>query len=230
MPRALLFLTSHDRMADTGRSTGWYLSEAAHPWKVFVEAGWKVGYVSPNGGRPTMDAADLSDPVQAEFLAVHGPLGPETVASDEADPSGVDVVVYVGGHGAMWDFPDDAGLQRIGRSVWEHGGVVAAVCHGPAGLVDLRLSDGSLLVAGRRLAAFTDAEEAAAGLTEVVPFPLASTLVERGAIHVPAANWNDQVVIDDRLITGQNPASATSLARAVVARIGDRRPEPNCRE
>lgn len=222
MPRAMLFLTSHDRLGENGRSTGWYLPEASHPWKVFTDAGWEVGYVSPKGGRTKMDGADPSDTVQADFLAVHGQLGPETVTPDQVDPNDVDAVVYVGGHGPMWDFPDDPGLQAMSRAVWEHGGVVAAVCHGPAGLVNLRLSDGSLLIEGRQVASFTDDEEAAGGFPEVVPFLLASTLAARGAIHVPAPNWQDQVVVDDRLITGQNPASATSLAKAVVAKVNER--------
>jgi putative intracellular protease/amidase len=222
MPHAVLFLTSHDQLGDTGRSTGWYLPEAAHPWKVFTDAGWTVSYVSPTGGYQRMDGVDLADPVQAEFLAAYGERGPETVRPDDLSADDVDVVLYVGGHGSMWDFPSDAGLQALAAKVWDGGGVVSAVCHGPAGLVNLRAGDGSLIVAGRRVAAFTDAEESAAGLTDVVPFLLASTLVERGAIHVPADNWQDQVIVDGRLITGQNPASATSLARAIVAKVAER--------
>jgi putative intracellular protease/amidase len=221
MPHAVLFLTSHNQLGDTGRTTGWYLPEAAHPWKVFTDAGWTVSYVSPSGGQPRMDGADLNDPVQAEFLAHHGPSGPVTVRPEALDAADIDVVVYVGGHGSMWDFPTHSGLQSLASKVWDGGGVISAVCHGPAGLVNLRAGDGSLVVAGRRVAAFTDAEEEAAGLTTVVPFLLASTLVERGAIHVPADNWQDQVVVDGRLITGQNPASATSLARAIVAKVAE---------
>jgi putative intracellular protease/amidase len=224
MTKALLFLSSHDQLGDTGRSTGWYLPEAAHPWKVFTEAGWDVGYVSPGGGRPAMDGVDLSDPVQAEFLDTHGPDGPETVTPDQVDPADVDVVVYVGGHGAVWDFPDHAGLQSIAQRVWDDGGIVAAVCHGPAGLVNLRDGNGDLIVQGRRVAAFTDDEEAEVGLTDVVPFLLASTLEKQGAVHVPAPNWQDHVEVDGRLITGQNPASATSVGKAVVDAVGSSNP------
>lgn len=221
MTRVLLFLTSADQMGDTGRPTGYFLAEAAHPWKVFTDAGWEIAFASPKGGHSRIDGADETDPAQAEFLAEYGPLGPEAVKADAIDPAAFDVVLMVGGHGTMWDFRGDADLQAIGRSVWEQGGIVAAVCHGPAGLVDLRLSDGSLLVAGRHVAAFTDNEEATVGLADVVPFALATTLNSQGAIHVPAPNWSDHVVVDGRLITGQNPASAASLARAVVAKVGE---------
>jgi putative intracellular protease/amidase len=123
----------------------------------------------------------------------------------------------------MWDFPDDTAIEAISREVWERGGIVSAVCHGPAGLVNLRLSDGTRLIEGRRVAAFTDDEEEAVGLTDVVPFLLASTLSANGAIHVPAPNWADHVIVDGQLITGQNPASAISVAKAIVAAVGARK-------
>jgi putative intracellular protease/amidase len=220
MPKALLFLTSHDRLGETGRATGWYVPEAAHPWNEFTEAGWQVGFVSAHGGHPTMDGLDADDPVQSAFLATFGPKGPNTQVAANVDASDVDVVVYVGGHGAMWDFPDDTAIEAISREVWERGGIVSAVCHGPAGLVNLRLSDGTRLIEGRRVAAFTDDEEEAVGLTDVVPFLLASTLSANGAIHIPAPNWADHVIVDGHLITGQNPASAISVAKAIVAAVG----------
>ncbi|MFO7252064.1 MAG: type 1 glutamine amidotransferase domain-containing protein [Actinomycetes bacterium] len=216
--RALIVLTSHGELGDTGRSTGFYLPEVAHPWKVFVEAGLTVDLVSVQGGEPPMDGHDPSDPVQQRFLA-----DPEMSAKlkntpkpGEVDPSRYGIVLYAGGHGVMWDFPGNAELAALGRQVYEQGGVVAAVCHGPAGLVDLTLSDGSHLVAGKRVAAFTNDEEAAVGLTEVVPFLLADRLTERGATHVPAPNFAANVVVDGRLVTGQNPASATGVAEAAV--------------
>ena len=217
--RALIVLTSHAELGDTGRSTGFYLPEAAHPWRVLTDAGVQVDLVSVRGGQPPVDGVDLSDPVQQAFLddpEMARKLA-DTPKPGEIDPADYDVVLYAGGHGTMWDFPGNDELVSLARRVYEDGGVVAAVCHGPAGLVDLTLSDGSHLVAGKRVAAFTDSEEAAAGLTDVVPFLLASTLVERGAQHVPAPDFQAQVVTDGRLVTGQNPASATGVAEAVVA-------------
>ena len=121
----------------------------------------------------------------------------------------------------MWDFPDNPALAALARTIWENGGVVAAVCHGPAALVGVTLSDGTPLVAGRRVAAFTDAEEAAVGLTSVVPFLLASRLRELGAEHVPGPDFQPQVIRDGRLVTGQNPASATGVAEAVLSTLAD---------
>lgn len=218
---ALIVLTSRGELGDTGRSTGFYLSEAAHPWRVFTDAGMRVDLASVQGGKPPMDAVDLSDPVQQAFLddpQIAAQLA-DTRSPGQVDPFDYDVILYAGGTGAMWDFPANAELAALGRKVYEEGGVVAAVCHGPAVLVDLTLSDGSYLVAGKRVSAFTDAEEAAAGLTDVVPFLLASRLVERGAEHVAAPDFEAQVVTDGRLVTGQNPASATGVAEAVVTVI-----------
>ena len=116
----------------------------------------------------------------------------------------------------MWDFPSDPGLLTFTRDLYERGGVVAAVCHGPAALTGLTLSDGSPLVAGKRIAAFTDAEENAVGLTEVVPLLLQSRREGMGAKHSGAADWQPHVVTDGRLVTGQNPASSTGVAEAVL--------------
>ncbi|WP_030802846.1 type 1 glutamine amidotransferase domain-containing protein [Streptomyces sp. NRRL F-2799] len=219
----LLVLTSHDQLGDTGRSTGFYLPEAAHPWKVLSEAGFRVDLASPAGGRPPMDGADLTDPVQQAFLD-----DPEmarkldaTLRVQDVDAADYAAIVYVGGHGTMWDFPDDRALAGIARDVYEAGGAVAAVCHGPAGLVNITLSDGSYLVAGKHVAGFTNSEEAAAGLTDVVPFLLQSTLEERGAKHTGAADWEPHVVVDGRLVTGQNPASATGVGEALVKVLND---------
>jgi putative intracellular protease/amidase len=219
----LLVLTSHDQLGGTGRSTGFYLPEVAHPWKVLSEAGFQVDLASPAGGRPPMDGADLTDPVQQAFLD-----DPEmarkldaTLRVQDVDAADYAAIVYVGGHGTMWDFPDDRTLAGIARDIYEAGGAVAAVCHGPAGLVNITLSDGSYLVAGKNVAGFTNSEEAAAGLTDVVPFLLQSTLEERGAKHTGAANWEPHVVVDGRLVTGQNPASATGVGEALVKVLND---------
>ena len=116
----------------------------------------------------------------------------------------------------MWDFPDNTDLAAIGARVYERGGVVAAVCHGPAGLVNLTLSDGRYLVAGKDISAFTNDEERAVGLYDTVPFLLADALQARGARHVPAPNFQAQVVVSGRLVTGQNPASAKGIAEAML--------------
>ena len=118
------------------------------------------------------------------------------------------------------DFPASPDVDRVGREVYENGGVVAAVCHGPAALVNITLSNGEPLVMGRRVTGFTNDEEAAVGLTDVVPFLLADALAAQGTIHVPGPNFTENVVADGRLIAGQNPQSAAGVARAVVAAQG----------
>ncbi|MFD8383444.1 type 1 glutamine amidotransferase domain-containing protein [Streptomyces sp. NPDC059679] len=217
--RKILFaLTSHQELGETGRTTGFYVGEAAHPWKVLSDAGYEVDLVSVSGGRPPMDGRDLSDPIQKAFL--EDPRIAEKLAAtarpEDITPGDYDAIVYVGGHGTVWDFPDSAGLARIGRDIYEAGGAVAAVCHGPAGLVNLKLSNGAYLVDGKNVAAFTNSEEAAVGLTDVVPFLLQSKLEERGAKHTGAPDFEPHVVVDGRLVTGQNPASATALGEALV--------------
>ncbi|MEV6305896.1 type 1 glutamine amidotransferase domain-containing protein [Actinoplanes sp. NPDC051861] len=211
--KILIALSSHDDLAGV-RSTGYYLPEAAHPWKVFTDAGYTVDLVSVAGGEPPVDGADLDDPVQRAFLDL--PALKDTPRFADVDQSAYDAVLFAGGHGAMFDFPADTDLAALTRDLYERGGVVAAVCHGPAALVGVTLSDGSPLVAGKRVAGFTNTEESAVGLTEVVPFLLQSRLEELGARHSGAADWQSHVVTDGRLVTGQNPASSTAVAEAVL--------------
>jgi putative intracellular protease/amidase len=213
MSAILLAMTSHDDLGGR-RPTGFYVSEAAHPWHVFRKAGFAVDLVSVRGGRPPMDGYDAEDPAQREFAAL--PELSATRPADEIDPAGYGAIFFVGGHGTMWDFPDDPALARLARDIYEAGGVVAAVCHGPSALVNLTLSDGSHLVDGKEVSAFTNSEEEAVGLTGVVPFLLQTALEERGAKHVAAPDFEPKVSVSERLVTGQNPASATGTAEEVV--------------
>lgn len=217
--KILIVLTSHDDLGGTGKKTGFYVSETAYPWHVFSQAGYQVDLVSPQGGEPPQDGADLKDPIQKAFLgdAEMSRKLTDTLRPEEVDAQEYAAIFYTGGHGTMWDFPDDAGLAAIARDIYEAGGVVAAVCHGPAALVNITLSDGSYLVAGKEVSAFTNEEEAAVGLTAVVPFLLQTALEERGAKHVAAPNFQSQVSVSGRLVTGQNPASAGPVAEQVVA-------------
>jgi oligopeptidase B len=227
--RIAIVLTNHGQLGDTGRTTGFYLSEATHPFHAFRAAGYEVDFLSPKGGEAPMDGVDRTDPINAAFLddasLVARTRG--TLALSGADPARYDAVLFSGGHGTMWDFPSDPGVQRIGRQVFEQGGAVAAVCHGPAALVNIRLSDGTYLVAGREVSSFTEEEEAAVKLESVVPFALEGTLRSRGARFVEAPKFEPMVAVSGRLVTGQNPASATGVAEAVIAILrGDAAPRP----
>ena len=217
--RALIAMTSHARLGTTGRTTGAYLPEVAHAWTVFTGAGLDVDLVSVRGGRPPLEGVNMEDPVQKAFLE-DGPMRARlatTAEPGDLDPDGYSVVFFAGGHGSVWDFPDQPGLGRLARGVYERGGVVAAVCHGPTALVGLKLSDGSHLVHGKRVACFTNDEERAVGMCGVVPFLLADRLTELGAIHDPAPPFMPHTVVDGRLVTGQNPPSAAAVAEAAVA-------------
>lgn len=216
--RVLLVLTSNHDLGGI-RKTGYYVGEAAHPWKEFTEAGFRVDVASIAGGVPPQDGRDETDEVQNAFFAdpsIAAQLADAPKLAD-VDASQYDAVLYVGGHGTMWDFPNDPAVNATGRTVYERGGVVAAVCHGPSALVGITLGDGTPLVAGRKVAAFTNAEEAAVELTDVVPFLLADELEAKGATHVPGPDFTEQVVVDERLVTGQNPQSATRVGREIVA-------------
>ena len=215
--KILFVLTSHNDLGGV-RPTGFFVGEAVHPWLVFKDAGFTVDLASVKGGQPPQDGRDEKDPDQQAFF--NDPHIAEqlenTPKASEVDASEYDAVFFVGGHGTMWDFPNDDGVARIGRDVYENDGVVAAVCHGPSALVNMTLSDGAALVAGKKVAGFTNDEEIAVELHNVVPFSLADTLEARGATHIPGPNFTEQVVVDGRLVTGQNPQSAAGVARETI--------------
>lgn len=214
----LLVLTSHGIKGSSGEPTGFYLSEVTHPLAVFDAAGIAVEFASIQGGEPPVDGVNLEDPTNARYWQqeTFRKSIRDTQVLDAVDPQRYSAVFYAGGHGTMWDFPDSPAVKRITRDIYQAGGVVSAVCHGPAALVNVTLSDGSYLVAGKQVSAFTDEEERAAKMAEVVPFLLSTTLRERGAHHLAAPNFTAKVVVDGRLVTGQNPASATGVAQATV--------------
>ncbi|NJR52644.1 MAG: type 1 glutamine amidotransferase domain-containing protein [Leptolyngbyaceae cyanobacterium CSU_1_3] len=217
--KVLIVLTSHDTLGETGQETGFYLSEVSHPVEIFDRAGLTVEYVSPKGGKAPMTGSDRSDPINAAFLD-----NPEkmtqvenTLHPTQVNPAEYAAIFYAGGHGTMWDFPENVDLARIAAHIYEQGGIVGAVCHGPAGLVNVRLSNQDYLITGKGVAGFTNEEEVAVGLTEVVPFLLEEMLTERGATVEKAPNFQPKIVVSDRLVTGQNPASAAGVGEQIVA-------------
>jgi putative intracellular protease/amidase len=212
----LLVLTSHDRLGNTDRKTGYYVPEAAHPWKALTDAGHSVDIATVQGGWPPIDTIDKDDPVQREFLKSCAGQLVDAPAIDSCEFSAYHGIFYAGGHGPMFDLPDNgASIQAI-REVYERGGVIGAVCHGPAALVNVTLSDGSYLVANKNVAAFTNDEEAAVGLTHTVPFLLQDALEQRGAHHSGTSNWAPHTVVDQRIVTGQNPASSAATGAAMA--------------
>ena len=218
--KILIVLTNHDRLGSTGRKTGFYLDEVAHPYAVFTQAGFEVDFVSPTGEEAPIDpkSYNLEDPLNRQFVENKAVMAQvkDTLSPQEIDSSEYSAVFYAGGHGVMWDLPNNQELAQITAAIYERNGIVGAVCHGPAGLVNVQLSDGTYLVAGKTLAAFTNEEEEAVELTDQMPFLLESKLIERGAQHTEAPNFQPHVMVSDRLVTGQNPASATKTAEAIV--------------
>ncbi len=216
--KILFVLTSHGEKGDTGDPTGYYLSEAAHPWHVLKEAGYEIDFVSTRGGEPPVDGFDLDDSINRIFWedeSVQEKLR-NTRTPVDVNPSEYVAIHFVGGHGAMWDFPNDTLLAAIAAAIYEQGGIVSAVCHGPAALVNIQLSDGTYLVQGKRIAAFTNEEETTVGLQDVVPFLLETALREREAVYIRGEQFAANVQISERLVTGQNPASAIGVGEAIL--------------
>ncbi|HLZ62303.1 MAG TPA: type 1 glutamine amidotransferase domain-containing protein [Ktedonosporobacter sp.] len=221
--KVLIAVTSHHTLGTTGRQTGYYLPEVTHPVQALLGAGFtpsQIDIVSPQGGKAPVDPSsyDLADPVNRQFIETPDLASKleQTLSPSQVNPADYQAILFAGGHGAVWDFPQAEALLQIATTIYEQQGIVSAVCHGPAALVNLKLSDGSYLVAGKHVAAFTDDEERAVKLDSVVPFLLASTLQKRGAIHEGADLWQPKVVVDGRLVTGQNPASAWGVGEAVA--------------
>lgn len=224
MPKRILHVVSNvAHFDDPSHPTGLWLSELTHAWDVFAVAGYTQTIISPEGGRsplepralrwPLLDAsakAWLNDPAKMALLAT-------TASPDEVNPDEVDAIYFTGGHAVMWDFPDSAGLQAITRAIWERGRIVSAVCHGYCGLLNTRLSTGALLVEGRRLTGFSWTEEVLAGVAKAMPFNAEAEMKRRGAHYEKAVlPYVSSVVVDGRLVTGQNPFSAKATAKKVV--------------
>ncbi|SFC16253.1 Putative intracellular protease/amidase [Flexibacter flexilis DSM 6793] len=219
--KILFVVTSHDKKGSTGQPTGYYLGEVSHPWEVLHEAGYEIDFVSPKGGKAPVDGFDLKDATNQKFWenAKYHAKVENTLTPAQVKPSEYAAIFFAGGHGAVWDFPQNEELAKIAAQIYENQGVVSAVCHGPAALVGIKLSNGKYLVEGKKINAFTNEEETAVGLADVVPFLLESKLIERGAKFEKSGLWQPHVVADQRVITGQNPASAKGVGEALLKEL-----------
>ncbi|BEP94925.1 type 1 glutamine amidotransferase domain-containing protein [Acidovorax sp. A79] len=222
MPRILMVLTSHDQLGDTGKKTGFWLEEFAAPYYVFQDAGASVTLASPRGGQPPLDpksdAPDAQTDATRRFkddAAAQAQLA-STLKLSELDAAQFDAVFYPGGHGPLWDLAQDARSIALIESTLAAGKPLAAVCHAPGVLRDAKAPDGTPLVRGKNVTGFTNSEEAAAGLTHVVPFLVEDMLMAHGGLYTKQADWKPHVVTDGLLITGQNPASSEPAAQALL--------------
>lgn len=218
MTKILMVVTNHSEIKP-GKATGIWLSEFAEAYEAFQKQGYEVVVASPLGGKSPVDPGSVDVNTPAEILNSQEHLV-NTVPLEEISESQFDAIFLPGGHGTMYDLPGNSKLQQLLRQFYENSKIVAAVCHGPAGLVGATLSDGNPLVAGKRVNAFTNPEESQTGLESDLPFLLESKIRELGAIYVAAPNWVSHVEIDGNLITGQNPQSTLAVADAVIRTIG----------
>lgn len=223
--KVLIVITSHDELGDTGKKTGFWLEELAAPYYVFMDGGAEITLASPKGGRPPLDPKSADPQFQTDTtrrfeadeeakqqLATTVPL--DTVRQEDFD-----TIFYPGGHGPMWDMPDNKVSIALLESFLQAGKTIGLVCHAPAALLHVRLPNGKLLVKDRRLTAWTDSEEAAVELTDVVPFLLETELRKLGAQFERTDDWGVHVTSDGPLVTGQNPASSGPAAMLLMQAI-----------
>ncbi|AGC43794.1 hypothetical protein MYSTI_02478 [Myxococcus stipitatus DSM 14675] len=225
--KILLIVTSHSQFGDTGEKTGFWLEELAAPYAQFAQAGAQVDIASPRGGTPPVDPRSEKESSAATraFLAdaqAKRKLANTLTLAQVKDT--YDAYFVVGGHGVMWDLATHEPTHRLLSSGYARGAVVAAVCHGPAALVGVKGPEGKPLVNGKRVAAFSNAEEKAAKFDAIVPFALETRLREQGARYESGPLWGSFTVSDGRLVTGQNPASSADTAREVLRVLREKKP------
>ncbi|OCP23641.1 MULTISPECIES: type 1 glutamine amidotransferase domain-containing protein [unclassified Ensifer] len=225
MSKRILHVVSNvAHYTDPSHPTGLWLSELTHAYDLFAEKGYEQHIMSPKGGVSPLEPRALKWPLldasAKAWLAdrSRSALLTSTLRPDEIDPADYDAIYFTGGHAVMWDFPEDEALQRITRAIWERGGIVSSVCHGYCGLLNTRLSDGKLLVAGKRVTGFSWAEEVLAGVARKMPYNAEAEMKRRGARYEKALlPFVSYAVADGRLVTGQNPWSAKATAEKVLA-------------
>ncbi|WP_147802658.1 type 1 glutamine amidotransferase domain-containing protein [Alkalicoccus halolimnae] len=218
--KVLMVVTSADKIA--GNDTGLWLEEYAAPYVTFVRQGYDVIVKSIEGGQVPLDPNSLPEEENLEWQEAQAKLTNTEKLSEEDVKAGYDAVFLPGGHGTVFDFPDNLLLQSVLREHGEQDKVIGSVCHGPSAFVHVTYSDGTPLVKGKKVSAFTDAEEKDMKLESAVPFLLESTLREKGADFTSGDNWSDYSVRDGNLVTGQNPMSSQSAADKVVDAVEGR--------
>lgn len=220
--KILMVLTSHDRLGETGKKTGFWLEEFADPYYVLKDAGHDITLASPKGGQPPLDPKSDEPNAQTDatrrFRSDRGAQAQlaSTLRLDSVSASDFDAVFYPGGHGPLWDLAEDAQSKRLIEETLAGGKPVALVCHAPAVLKNVSAPDGDPLVAGKRVTGFTNDEEEAVGLTRVVPFLLEDVLTGLGAKFTKAEVFKPHVIVEGLLVTGQNPPSSKPAAEALL--------------
>ena len=221
--KILFVLTSHDRLGDTGHKTGFWLEEFAAPYYGFKDAGAAITLASPAGGQPPLDPkSDEPDAQTAATERFRQDVQAQaalaaTVPLAQVDAADFDAVFYPGGHGPLWDLANDPASIALLEAFERAGKPLGLVCHAPGALVKVRAANGQPLVAGRRVTGFTNSEEAAVGLSAVVPFLIEDEFIRLGGHYQKGPDWQAHVVTDGRLVTGQNPGSSEGVAQALLS-------------
>jgi putative intracellular protease/amidase len=223
--KILLVLTSHDQLGNTGHKTGFWLEEFASPYYVFKDAGAQITLASPKGGQPPIDpksdAPDAQTAATRRFAedAEAQQLLASSLPLAQVRAEDFDALFYPGGHGPLWDLAEDAGSIALIERFIALGKPVGAVCHAPGVLRHVKAADGTPLVRGKRVTGFSNSEEAAVALTDVVPFLVEDMLKAHGGVYGRAADWHSHVEVDGLLVTGQNPASSDASAEALLTLV-----------
>lgn len=222
--KILMVLTSHDKLAETGKKTGFWLEEFAAPYYAFKDAGAEITLASPAGGQPPLDPSSDTPDAQTEYT---DRFKQDTAAQEhlatthklaEINSDDYDAVFYPGGHGPLWDLAVDLKSIALIEDFVNSDKPVAFVCHAPAALKNVKVN-GDYLVKDKKVTGFSNTEEVAVGLADVVPFLLEDALKENGALYEKGADWQSYVVEDGLLITGQNPASSEETAQRLIKRL-----------
>jgi len=223
--KVLFVLTSHSELGNTGKKTGFWVEEFAAPYYVMADEGVEITIASPKGGQPPIDPKSEAPDAQTEATKRY--YSDDTVKEKvahtkklaEVNAADFDAVFYPGGHGPMWDLYDDKDSIALIQNFWTAGKPVAAVCHAPSALLNVKDRNGDPLVKGKKVTGFTNTEEEGVQLTDVVPYLLEDELKARGGQYSSGSDWSSHVVKDGMLITGQNPASSEEAAKALLEQL-----------
>ncbi|WP_374670768.1 type 1 glutamine amidotransferase domain-containing protein [Acidovorax temperans] len=226
MAHILMVLTSHDQLGNTGKKTGFWLEEFAAPYYVFKDAGVQITLASPHGGQPPLDPKSDDESAQTDATrrfkadAEAQKQLASTVPLSSVKAEAFDAVFYPGGHGPLWDLAEDAQSIALIEHTFAAGKPLALVCHAPGVLRHTKAPDGAPLVKGKKVTGFTNTEEDAVQLTNIVPFLVEDMLKANGGVYSKGPDWAPYVLTDGTLITGQNPASSEAGAHAVLKLLG----------
>ncbi len=223
--KVLFVLTSHSELGNTGKKTGFWVEEFAAPYYVMADEGVEITIASPKGGQPPIDPKSEAPDAQTEATKRY--YSDDTVKEKvahtkklaEVNAADFDAVFYPGGHGPMWDLYDDKDSIALIHDFWTAGKPVAAVCHAPSALLNVKDRNGDPLVKGKKVTGFTNTEEEGVQLTDVVPYLLEDELKARGGQYSSGSDWSSYVVKDGMLITGQNPASSEEAAKVLLEQL-----------